>query len=142
MSPLVRYLLLVIAAATLAFGLTCVLLRPAHNAEIDEMVWMQKEFHLTSAQTVVIEQLHADYHPVCMEHCKLIRQAREKLATSSDKTAAQAELTRLEAVCHDATLAHLQHVAAAMSPDEGARFLALVSPKVSGQKHDAPLGLK
>jgi hypothetical protein len=142
MSPLLRYTLFAIAAAALAFGVTCALLRPAPTADADEIAWMQKEFHLTPTQTSVIEQLHTDYHPVCMSHCKLIKQARDKLSVSSDIATDQAELTRLEAVCRDATLAHLQRVAAVMSPDEGARFLALVTPKVSGQSHDAPLGLK
>jgi Spy/CpxP family protein refolding chaperone len=131
-------------AALLAFGVTYIVLRPAASAGTDEIAWMQKEFHLTPAQTAAIEKLHEDYHPVCMEHCKLIMQARQKLAASPsvEKAAAQAELTRLEAVCHDATQAHVQRVAAAMSPEEGARFLSLVGPKVSGQSHDAPLGLK
>lgn len=144
MSPLVRYILLAVTAAALAFGLTYILLRPAHHVEIDEMAWIQKEFHLTPAQTAAIDQLHADYHPVCMEHCKRITQARKILASASSEArpAAQAELTRLEAICHDATLAHVQRVAGAMSPEEGARFLKLVGPKVSGQHHDAPFGLK
>ncbi len=144
MSPLVRYLLLAILAAAVAFGLTHILLRPAPDAEVDEMVWMQNEFKLTPAQTAAIEQIHADYHPVCMEHCKQIIDARQVLTASSleAKPAAQAELTRLEAVCHDATQAHLQRVAAAMSPEQGERFLKIVGPKVAGQRHDAPLGLK
>ena len=145
MSPILRYALLVVAAAALAFGLTTVCMRPAHTADMDEMAWMQTEFHLTPAQTAAIEQLHADYEPICMDHCSLIAHARKDLASAATpeaKAAAQAELTRLEAVCHDATLAHVQRVAAAMSPQEGARFLKLVGPKVSGQSHDAPLGLK
>jgi hypothetical protein len=141
-SPLVRYILLVVAASALAFGLTYALLRPAPDTEADEMVWMQNEFHLTPSQASAIERLHADYQPICMEHCKLIKQVRDNLASSADKASAQAELSRLEAVCREATQAHLQRVAAVMSPEQGARFLALVAPKVSGQKHDAPLGLK
>lgn len=143
MKPFVRYTLVAVAAAALAFGLTYALLCPASTArEVDEMAWMQKEFRLTPPQTAAIEKLHDDYFPLCMEHCKLIAHARKDLVAATDKTTAQTELTRLEAVCRDATLAHLQRVAAAMSPDEGARFLKLVTPKVAGQRHDAPLGLK
>ncbi|MDF3057713.1 MAG: hypothetical protein K0R17_1928 [Rariglobus sp.] len=131
-----------LAAAAFAFGLTFALLRPAADNEADEMAWMQKEFQLTPAQTTAIAQLHDDYFPVCMDHCKRIVQARKHLAVADDKPAAQAELTRLEAICHDATQAHLKRVAAVMSPEQGARFLALVGPKVSGQSHEAPLGLK
>lgn len=145
MKPFVRYLLLAVVAAALAFGLTYALLQPsAPPADMDELAWLQKEFHLTAAQTAAIDQLHDDYFPVCMDHCKRIVRAREALvaATPSDRAAAEAELARLKTVCHDATLAHLKRVAAVMPPDEGARFLALVGPKVSGQNHDAPLGLQ
>lgn len=142
MKPFARYTLLALAAAVLAFGATWLLLRPDRTLEADEMAWIEKEFRLTPAQTATIGQLHDDYHPVCMEHCKLIMQARGKLAEAPGDAAAQAELARLEAVCREATLAHLQRVAAVMSPEQGERFLALVAPKVSGQSHDAPLGLK
>lgn len=134
MSPVVRYTLIALAAAVFAFGVTHFCLRPS-SADTDEIAWLRTEFNLTPAQTVAIEKLHADYAPVCMAHCAAISEAREK-------SAPPAELARLEAVCRDATLAHLQRVAAVMPPAERTRFLALVGPKVSGQSHDAPLGLK
>ena len=134
MSPVVRYTLLALAAAALAFGITHLCLRNAAT-NADEIAWLRNEFNLTAIQIAAIEKLHDDYEPVCMAHCDAITQARQK-------SAPPAELTRLEAVCHDATLAHLQRVAAVMPPAEGARFLALVTPKISGQSHDAPLGLK
>lgn len=147
MSPFVRYVLLAIVAAALAFGVTYLALRPAATAsleELDELAWLKKEFRLTDAQLETIARLHDDYFPVCMDHCKRIVRARETLAAASPAAQpdAQAELARLEAVCRDATLAHLQRVAAVMPPEQGARFLALVGPKVSGQSHHAPLGLK
>lgn len=143
MSPVVRYTLIALAAAALAFGITHFCLRPS-SADTDEIAWMRTEFKLTDTEVAAIEKLHDDYHPVCMKHCAAIMQARTRLdaAAPSEKPAAQTELVRLEAICRDATLAHLQRVAAAMPPVEGARFLALVQPKVSGQSHDAPLGLK
>jgi hypothetical protein len=135
-SPAVRYTLLALSAAALAFGVTFLCLRPSvAAASPDEIAWLRTEFHLTPAQLAAVKQLHADYHPVCMAHCAAITEARET-------SAPPAELARLEAVCRDATLAHLQRVAAVMPPAEGTRFLALVTPKVSGQPHDAPLGLK
>lgn len=144
MSPLVRYLLLAFVAAALAFGVTYFALRPDNAPAPDEMAWLQKEFRLTDAQLAAVSQLHDDYLPVCTDHCTRIVRARKALsaAAPADRPAAQAELARLEAVCRDATLAHLQRVAAAMPPDQGPRFLSLVGPKVSGQNHHAPLGLK
>lgn len=153
MSPLVRYSLIAIAAAAAAFGITHAALRSTRvssetrgsgTAETTEFAWLQSEFRLTAEQTSAVAKLHDDYDPVCMTHCRAIIKARAKLsaAPASEQPAARAELTRLEAVCHDATLAHLKRVAAVMSPDQGARFLALVEPKLSGQNHAAPLGLK
>lgn len=133
MSPAVRYTLIALAAAVLAFGVTHFALRP--SPDTDEIAWLRSEFNLTPDQVAAVEQLHADYHPVCMAHCAAITEAHEK-------SAPPAELARLEAVCRDATLAHLQRVAAVMTPAESARFLALVTPKVSGHPHDVPLGLK
>ena len=111
---------------------------------------MKTEFHLTPAQTAVIEKLHDDYAPICMEHCRLIREARARLTAlvaanqrnPADYAAAQAEMTRLKAVCHDATQKHLEAVAAQMSPDEGRRFLDLTLPKLADRSHDAPLDLR
>lgn len=147
MKPFVRLSLLALAVAALAFGLTRWLAPHPHAAD-DEMAWIKTEFHLTPAQTAAIEKLHDDYGPVCMEHCRLIREARARLntlnatnqhATPADYAATQAEMTRLKAVCHDATQKHLEAVAAQMSPAEGRRFLDLTLPKLAGQSHDAPL---
>jgi hypothetical protein len=141
-NPVVRYTLVALAAASLAFGVTHFCLR--QSTDTDEMAWMRSEFHLNDTQVAAIEKLHDDYEPVCMTHCAAIMTARKQLdaASPSEKPAVEASLIRLQAVCHDATLAHLQRVAALMPPDQAARFLALVGPKVSGQSHDAPLGLK
>jgi hypothetical protein len=132
-SPAVRYALIALAAAALAFGVTWLALRP--SADTDEIAWLRTEFNLTPVQVTAIQQLHDDYFPVCMAHCAAISKARKQ-------SAPPAEIARLEAVCHDATLAHLQRVAAVMPPAEAARFLALVTPKVSGQSHATPLGLQ
>lgn len=142
MNPVVRYTLVALAAAAIAFGVTHLCLRP--SADADEIAWMRTEFSLTDTQVATIEKLHEDYHPVCMTHCAAITKARAQLddASTADKPSAQAELSRLETVCHDATQAHLTRVASVMSPEQGARFLKLVLPKVSGQAHDGPLGLK
>lgn len=143
MSPAVRHTLFALAAAALAFGVTLLCLRHT-SADTDEIAWLRSEFSLNAAQVAAIEKLHDDYHSVCMAHCAAITKARRALdsASAATRPAVQAELARLEAVCHDATLAHLSRVAAVMPPDQAARFLALVVPKVSGQPHDAPLGLK
>ena len=149
MKTFVRLALLTLIVAALAFDLTR-WLAPHPHADADEMVWMKTEFHLTPAQTSAIEKLHDDYNPVCMEHCRLIREARTRLTTletskqqaTPDYATAQTEMTRLKGVCHDATQKHLEAVAAQMSPDEGRRFLDLTLPKLAGQSHAAPMDLR
>ncbi len=147
MKPFVRLALLALVVAALAYGLTRWLACSHTGSDADELAWMKTEFHLTPSQTVAIEKLHDDYNPVCLEHCHLIRETRVRLTAIEAATprdfaayaAAQTEMTRLKAVCHDATKKHLEAVAAQMSPDEGRRFLALTLPKLAGQSHDAPL---
>ncbi len=148
MKPSIRLTLLALTVGAIAFGLTRWLVCP--HADADEIAWMKTEFHLTSAQTAAIEKLHDDYGPVCMEHCRLIREAGVRLTAletanqrnSADYVAAIAEMNRLKSVCHDATKKHLEAVAAQMSPDEGRRFLYLTLPKLVDQSHAAPLDLR
>ena len=58
------------------------------------------------------------------------------------RATAQAELQRLVATCHDSTQAHLQAVAAAMDPVQGARYLAMIGPRLSAHQHAEPFGLR
>ena len=137
-----RYLLLIglaVAVAAASHGLTRGLLP---RGEEDQMTWLRREFKLTDRQAAAVEKMQAEYRPVCAGHCRLIREARDRLAAAPNDAAAQAEIGRLEQKCHEATLAHLQNVAAQMDPAQGRRFLTLVEPKVSRHAHQGPLGLK
>ena len=130
---------LVLAAGLVAYGLTRLALPPPAPAEAAEhgaqLEWLAREFKLTPAQTAEIVRLQAVYAPICAGHCAAIVRARKDLADSSlapeARAAAEAELARLEHVCTEATRAHLQAVAAAMPPDQGPHFLALMEPRVS-----------
>ncbi|HEY0943816.1 MAG TPA: periplasmic heavy metal sensor [Opitutaceae bacterium] len=132
-----------------AYGLTRWLAAPTAS-DTDEMTWLRREFHLTPAQAEKIEQLHAAYEPVCMEHCMQILTARKQLTAlagsgredSAEYRQAQADMERLKRVCTEATRQHLETVAAAMSPDEGRRYIELVGPKLSQHEHAQPFGLK
>ncbi|OAM87839.1 periplasmic heavy metal sensor [Termitidicoccus mucosus] len=112
----------------------------------DEMRWLADEFALTPAQAAAIRQLEADYAPVCAEHCRRINEIRARLAAleknSPDYEAARAQWTELVRECNAATMRHLESVAAAMSPGQGRRYLALVVPKLARHEHTQPFGLK
>jgi Spy/CpxP family protein refolding chaperone len=111
-----------------------------------EMRWLADEFALTPAQAAAIRKLEADYAPVCAEHCRRINETRARLAAleenSPDCEAARAQWTELVRECNAATLRHLESVAAAMSPGQGRRYLALVVPKLTRHGHAQPFGLK
>jgi hypothetical protein len=112
------------------------------------LTWLKSEFHLSTSQMAAIETLHHDYQPVCRDHCEKIHQARARLAAAKpasatgEANAELAELARVEAVCRDATRAHLERVAALMAPADGARFLDLMLPKLAGPSADASCDLK
>lgn len=130
--------LLVLAALALGYFTTARVLHsrlpadaPTPAAKLD---WLAREFSLTAAQIAEISRLQADYAPVCADHCAAIVAAQETLAaaTAPDaRTAAEADLARLEQVCATATRAHLHAVAACMPPAQSARFLALMEPRVA-----------
>ncbi|MDR2673363.1 MAG: hypothetical protein LBC18_00440 [Opitutaceae bacterium] len=112
----------------------------------DEMNWLADEFALTPAQAAAIKKLADDYAPVCAEHCRRINEARARLAAleknSPEYEAARAQWAGLARECNDATMRHLEAVAAAMSPGQGRRYLALVVPKLARHEHTQPFGLK
>jgi Spy/CpxP family protein refolding chaperone len=116
----------------------------------DGMRWLAGEFALTPEQTAAIKKLEADYAPVCAEHCRRINETRARLAAlensggqaSPDYAAARAQWAELARECNAATMRHLESVAAAMSPGQGRRYLALVVPKLAQHEHAQPFGLK
>ena len=86
--------------------------------EGDSMMWLRAEFRLTEEQFEKIKRLHDDYYIECSIHCALIVEAREE--GQSEETVAQ-----LEANCEQAMELHCRAVAAAMSAEEGARYLEI-----------------
>lgn len=144
----VALLVLAVVTALSAFGVTR-WLRPT-QAPVDEMVWLRQEFKLTPDQSATIENLHRAYQPICADHCariadlqaKLDRLAQAGMTNSSEYTAVKTQWDALRNECASATTKHLQAVAAAMSPDQGARYLRLIGPRVALQEHKQPLGLQ
>lgn len=103
-------------------------------SEEARLTWLAREFSLGPAETARIRRLQDDYAPICADHCAAIARAQKNLSTASTPAglaSARAELTRLEAICADATRAHLQAVAACMPPAQSGRFLALMEPRIA-----------
>lgn len=139
---------LVLAVAAGA-GLTCYHFscdRTAHAAarDGDVMIWMRHEFCLSEAQYVAVLRLHEEHSVVCAQHCAAVRTARAQLTEAARRgeaaavIAAQQELQRTEEVCRASTEAHVRRVAAAMAPEQGSRYLAMVLPRLSSLDHEGP----
>lgn len=141
MKRLLTLLAVVLLVGAGSYGLTRVMM-PAAPADEDQVAWLTREFRLNATQAAAIKRLHYDYIPICSDHCAMIVAAREKLAEKPGDPARQAEVTRLEGVCQQATLAHVREVASHMDAAEGRRFLALVEPRIMQHDHAAAFGLK
>lgn len=96
--------------------------------EGDSMMWLRAEFSLTEKQFEEIKRLHDDYYIECSVHCALIVEAREE--GQSEEVVAQ-----LEANCEQAMEVHCRAVAAAMTAEEGARYLEIVLPRIAHYDH-------
>lgn len=111
----------------------------------DEVAWVIEEFKLTSDQAEKVRALHEAYRPVCDAHCAAVMEAQtawDEASGPAQRTAAEQELMELKHRCHAATRAHLETVAAVMSPEQGQRYLETISPLLSAHEHTAPFGLR
>lgn len=109
--------------------------RTAAAGPADAMTWLRDEFQLTDGQYASIKTLHMDYHEQCMRHCAAILEARENQAPGP-------VLARLEEECEQSMARHFKQVAALMSPEQGARYLGTVLPRIHGYSHAQPPSLK
>jgi hypothetical protein len=142
-------LLAFVAAAT---GFVCYRLNAdpvlhAAAAKGDAMAWLRTDFHLNDAQFEAIRKLHEAYAPSCAEHCRMIQEATKardalKAADPAAVAAAERKLQELRTACETAIARHVRQVAAEMSPADGARYLALVLPKISDFDHLVPPDLR
>ena len=144
-----------LGAAAAAIGFMCYHLNsaPELHAAVrkgDAMAWLRTDFNLDERQFAEIKKLHEAYAPSCEEHCRLIQEAaraRDALQArgGSDPgavAAAERTLQELRLTCETAIAAHVRKVAALMSPDQGARYLALVLPKIADFDHQVAPDLK
>lgn len=138
--------LLACASALVAFRLTGDSDVKEALARRDALAWLRSEFSLTDDQFARIKAMHEAYSVECEAHCLAIQEAaieRDTLraAPASDPArlqAAEREVEHLRLVCETAIAAHVRRCAAEMSPEAGARYLALVLPRIADFDHKAP----
>ncbi len=144
MKRLVLVLAVALASAVVAYFLVA-LRRSADMQSLrgSNITWIRTEFGLNDGQFAAVQRLHDDYSGVCAKHCTDVAAARDQLeaiiaanGSPTARAAAEQRVLDLEAVCNDATRAHLHRVAAAMPPAEGERFLRLVEPHLAQLPHD------
>ncbi|MSU25062.1 MAG: hypothetical protein EXS32_14740 [Opitutus sp.] len=95
----------------------------------DAMAWLRAEFRLSDAQFADVKKLHDDYSVRCGEHCAAIMAAKQRVAPA-------AEIAALEKTCVEAMTGHFDRVAALLPPGEGARYLAMVLPRITDFDHN------
>lgn len=123
----------VLAACGLSFGVCYTVNRAPDEVRAalrdrDAMAWLRAEFRLSDAQFTAIRQLHEDYREQCAEHCAAIMAAEQKGAPA-------VEIAALEKTCTDAMGGHFRRVADLMPAGQGARYLAVVLPRVADYDH-------
>jgi hypothetical protein len=101
----------------------------------DTMAWLRTEFHLDPARYAAIVRMHRAYDAVCARHCQAIMAAEDRHATP-------AEIGELKSACVRAMTGHFRRVAAMMPPGEGARYLAIVLPRIADYDHRGPPTLR
>jgi hypothetical protein len=98
----------------------------------DNVEWLQREFHLNTADMDRMRQLHDGYLPKCAAMCEQIAAKKQELdATLAGSTnitleAKQKlnELALLRAECQAHMLQHFIEVSQAMPPEQGRRYLS------------------
>ncbi|MEA3208830.1 MAG: hypothetical protein QOE70_1887 [Chthoniobacter sp.] len=102
------------------------------------MEWLRHEYHLGDAPFSRIQQLHQEYAPRCDLMCEKIAKANARLAQlikvnktfSPEVDAAMKECVAVQAECRRALLEHVYVVSAEMSPEDGARYLQMMTARI------------
>jgi hypothetical protein len=140
--------LFVVALASAAVTYFLVSLRAGGEASAaGGLSWMKTEFALSDEQFAAVRELHDEYSGRCAQHCADILAARRALqdlpanADDGQRATALTRISQLEAICNEATRAHLRRVAEVMPPGRAERFLRMIEPHLAQQPHDGNRGL-
>lgn len=148
MKNFVLFVLLLVAVGLGAFsGYSVWQSLPGENAVSGELDWLRQEFDLDAEQFSKVQELHAEYRPICDALCARVLEAQKRLdekllaATSYNEEIEEdlAHYSRVKEDCHRAMLQHLYEVAAVMNPDQRHRYL--IKAKAQVTMHDRPYPL-
>ena len=103
---------------------------------LPELTWLQSDLGLTDTQFAKVKELHRSYRPKCVEMCRRIAEAHEKIesfATASktispEYQAALKEHADIHVECQEAMLRHLYETAATLNPEQAERYLKTMLP--------------
>ncbi|MES2437506.1 MAG: periplasmic heavy metal sensor [Verrucomicrobiota bacterium] len=136
--------LFILAVALLAGVMAFYLMRSHKIAQsqgplvdsMPELAWVRTELKLTDEQFAKVSQLHAAYRPKCVEMCRRISDAHEKIEgfarkdrkVSPELDDAIHEHARIHVECQQAMLKHIYETAAALDENQAARYLETMLP--------------
>jgi len=101
-----------------------------------ELTWVRTDLKLTDTQFAKVSELHAAYRPKCMEMCRRISEAHQKMEAVSrmdrkltpELEAAIREHAGIHAECQQAMLKHLYETAAVLDANQASRYLETMVP--------------
>jgi hypothetical protein len=101
-----------------------------------ELAWLRTELQLSEAQFAKVKELHAAYRPKCMEMCRRISEAHEKIEVlaaanrviTPEYQAALKEHADIHVECQAAMLKHLYETAGTLREDQAKRYLEAMLP--------------
>ena len=101
-----------------------------------ELTWVKSELKLSDGQFQKVSDLHAAYRPKCMEMCRQIAAAHEKVEelirenpeVTPELERAIHEHAAIHAECQQAMLHHIFQTAGVMDRDQAALYLKEVVP--------------
>ena len=107
---------------------------------LPELKWLRRELDLTDAQFAEVSGLHLAYRPSCEALCEKVAATRQRVQAmvaagdvdSPQLAAALREQAAVRVECQTTLLKHLHQTAAAMSPEQGRRYLKSMLPQVIG----------
>ena len=138
-------LVLFLVLATLAGYQAACMLR-AHRDHKPEycgesgLQWLKQEFHLSDGQFKKIQGLHEAYAPECCAHCCELKAAERQLGTvlnvntsiTPEVDAAMERVDKAAGESRRAVLQHIYSVSREMPPEEGRRYVEMMSRHLSG----------